>query len=364
MPQRCHTHFSSARARARVFTLLLPFVLFMASPAMAAKAPQVGVYYFDGWADTSPQSYHMQNLPQHFPGREPLSGWYDNSAALVHQQVKWARSIGVNFFIFDWYAPRRYDHTLNSAVAFLQQDTHKLGMKYALLYVNNGELNIPQADWKAACQHWVNDYFKDAAYYKINDKPLLPVFSVPDMEKNWGGPQGVARAWDELRAAAKEAGLPGVFVVACAYPRPKENLNRLAGEGYDAYSGYNYAGMKGTVKGENPYSLIVQGSQEIWNDFAADSRKPYIPVVTDGWDPRPWNETPYWYKRSPEEFRDFVTAALRWWHEHPAMRVMETTPLIFVEAWNEVGEGSYLLPTRDDGFTYMNALREGLKKGR
>ncbi len=156
-------------------------------------------------------------------------------------------------------------------------------------------------------------------------------------------------------------------MVACARPardNPKAYLDRLEGEGYDAYSGYNYPNTPETIPGENPYSVMVKASYEIWNQFAADGRKPYIPLVTDGWDARPWGSTPYWYKRSPEEVRDFVTAALRYWHEHPNMRVTPKTPLIFVEAWNELGEGSYIMPTRGDSTRYMDALREGIAKGR
>jgi len=370
--RRSSAGFPGSRTCSCVFSLLLLFVPLLVRSALAASTPQVGVYYFDGWADTSAQDSHLQNLPQHYSGREPLSGWHDNSAALVHQQVEWARRAGVTFFVFDWYDTRRDSHlsdrTLNSAVTFFRKDPQKLAMKYALLYVNNGTFSIARVHWRAACQRWIDNDFKNRAYFKINGKPLLVVFSVRDMEKTWGGPPGVANAWNELREMAKKAGLPGVFVVACATPGPRSrkngwtNLSTPGTEGYDAYSAYNYPGVPGTVKGENPYSVLVRGSIDIWNDFAADGRKPYIPIVTDGWDPRPWNETPYWYKRTPGEFRDFVAEALRWWCDHPKMRVMKTTPLIFVEAWNELGEGSYIVPTHGDGFTYLKALEQGLEE--
>ncbi len=346
-------------------------ILMLPQPrACAANAPQVGCYYFDGWADTTSHNFHVGDMPQKWQEREPLSGWYDNTAKLVHQQVAWARQADISFFIFDWYDARRdgnpSDQTLNTAVDFFRKDPHKIGMKYALLYVNNGSFSIPQSEWTAACDNWIKRDFKNPAYYKIDGKPLLVVFSVGDMERTWGGADGVKGAWDQLRKLARKAGLPGVFVVACATPGPKNgwtNLNTLVNEGYDAYSAYNYAGFGGTVKGANPYSIIVKGSEGIWNDFAADGRKPYIPIVTDGWDSRPWNETPWWYERTPNQFRNFVSDALRWWHANPAMRVMKNTPLIFVEAWNELGEGSYIVPTKGTGFTYLNALKRGLEMG-
>jgi hypothetical protein len=38
-----------------------------------------------------------------FEGREPLSGWQDNNPCAVEQQLAWAHSYGVDFFVFDWY---------------------------------------------------------------------------------------------------------------------------------------------------------------------------------------------------------------------------------------------------------------------
>jgi hypothetical protein len=351
--------------------LLSGCIMILTIAASAMNAPQVGIYYFDGWADVSAQNFHLNNLPDKYPEREPLSGWYDNSAALVHQQADWAHQSGITFFIFDWYDSVRdsnpSDQTLNSALQYFREDKHKPNMKYALLYVNNGAFSIPASEWPAACQKWIEQDFKNKDYFKVDGKPLLAVFSAGDMEQTWGGPEGVHGAWDALRTAARKSGLPGVYVVCCATPGPKNgwtNLDTLATEGYDAYSGYNYTGVAGTVKGANPYSVLVKGSVDIWNDFATDGRKPYIPVVTDGWDSRPWNETPYWYERTPQELENFVTQAFVWWKQNPSVRAMKTTPLIFVEAWNELGEGSYIAPTKGDKFAYTRALKAGIEAGK
>lgn len=51
--------------------------------------------------------------------------------------------------------------------------------------------------------------------------------------------------------------------------------------------------------------------------------------------------------------------ALLWWRYHPKMCVMKTEPLIFVEAWNLLGEASFILPTRGDDFAYLKGLKRG-----
>ena len=69
----------------------------------ASPKPLVGVYYFDGWADHTPANFHIKTMPTDYPQREPLSGWYDDTAEVVHRQVVEARSAGIDFFLFDWY---------------------------------------------------------------------------------------------------------------------------------------------------------------------------------------------------------------------------------------------------------------------
>lgn len=351
--------------------LFLFCLLFPSAPSLSQNTPKpvVGCYYFDGWADRSSANFHLDSMPQNYPDREPLSGWYDDTLALVHQQTEWAHQAGIDFFIFDWYWLEKTTNpherrSLNSALQFFRSDSNKQGMRYALLYVNNGNFAIPPSAWQAQCRRWIQEDFSNPNYFKIEGKPLLVVFSVGDMEQTWGGTQGVAGAWQQLRELALQAGLPGVYIVACATPGPQNGWNdlpRLAQEGYDAFSGYNYPGVPGTQPGENPYALLLDGSLQIWDDFANANRKPYIPVITDGWDSRPWHETNFWYKRSPQELTLFVQLAREWWLAHPNMHVLPNRPLLFLEAWNELGEGSYIVPTKGDRFRYLNALKQALK---
>jgi hypothetical protein len=213
------------------------------------------------------------------------------------------------------------------------------------------------------CHRWVKTYLADPNYQRLDRRPLFVVYNPREMENLWGGTQAVAAALLHLREMARDAGLPGIFLMTCATPGPTNgwnDLNGLVQEGYDAFTGYNYIGIAGTKPGSNPYSRLVQGNVEIWDDFAADGRRPYVPVITDGWDSRPWGETPFWYERTPGQFEEFVRLGLRWWREHPRMHVTENHPFLLIEAWNELGEGSYIQPTEGDGDAYCQALRRAL----
>lgn len=337
-------------------------------PSHASPKPLVGVYYFDGWADRTPGNYHIKTMPVNYPQREPWSGWYDDTAEAAHRQVVDARAAGIDFFLFDWYdmdkSVNTADKTLNTALALFKADRKKRGLKYALLYVNDGSFNVPQSRWDLICRKWVEEYLTDPDYQRIDNRPLFVVYNPRKLEQTWGGPPSAAVALAHLRQAAKNAGLPDLFLMACAFPGPTNgwnDLGALAQAGYDAFTGYNYVGRAGTHKGANPYEKLVQSNVEIWDAFAADGRRPYVPVVTDGWDSRPWASTEFWYERTPAEFEDFVGVALKWWRDHPQMHVTGNRPFILIEAWNELGEGSYILPTKGDGDGYGKALNRALK---
>jgi hypothetical protein len=76
--------------------------------------------------------------------------------------------------------------------------------------------------------------------------------------------------------------------------------------------------------------------------------------LTAGWDKRPWegpdglNQKEGWYypDSTPEQFKGFLEDAIQWMGDHPTKTTKERLVLIY--AWNELGEGGYLVPTRGD----------------
>ncbi len=61
---------------------------------------------------------------------------------------------------------------------------------------------------------------------------------------------------------------------------------------------------------------------------------------------------------SPQDVAGFVNAAITWADSNPQLRPEPppAPPMVLVEAWNELGEGSYLVPTVGDGTSYGDSL--------
>jgi hypothetical protein len=357
-------------------TFNIPCVLATPTAASTQSRVRVGAYYFDGWTSVlsgSPLD-GLRNGP--YQDREPLSGWQDNNSCAVEQQLAWAHAFGVSFFVFDWYfnpvVLRPGSGDLNSAFNITRALPDRHGMQYALLYVNEDPFKIKSSsDWTATVKEWV-DYMKDPDYVRVNGKPLLMIISPEAMRDSFGSSAAVQAKLTELRTVAQSQGLPGVTIVGgSGVPDGSSGQDGLFGDlttvyvdGYDAVSMYNYPYAPPAINGMLPFSSLSSAGQWIWGQAALKSPLPYIPVAMSGWDPRPWNEREpltndlMWYSRSPQDVSTLLGDAITWAESNPQLRAESspTPPIVLFEAWNELGEGSYLTPTVGDGTSYGDSL--------
>lgn len=327
----------------------------------------VGAYYFSGWSHG--QNDNLTPLLLGAPMRryEPLIGWYDDSQAQVDKNIDQAAGAGVGFFAFDWYnlSHARYatDLTLNKALKYYLSSRHRSRLKFCLNFVDQNPFMPHASDWYSLVRTWIK-YFQQPDYVRVNGKPLFIIFSPEHMRDIFGSSDNVHRALDYLRGAVRKVGLPGVTIAVGATVTPHGNpynYGRIAHEGYDITTGYNYHATGGEQYNKPvPYSDLVQENVGMWNRVAYNLPQPYIPVITMGWDQRfSYRElkTKIVYAgRTPAQFACYASAARRWIDTHPDRTVPEHIVMVF--AWNEIGEGSGLIPNHVDGYAYGNVIRQ------
>ncbi|MBN2376496.1 MAG: glycoside hydrolase family 99-like domain-containing protein [Sedimentisphaerales bacterium] len=328
-----------------------------------------GAYYFDGWSGHSrwaddPSQPWAKDAPTHLtkrmleelPEREPIWGWRDDTAAIMEQQIDLAADHGLSFFAFCWYW---HDNGKAINKKAIKEDSKHKGLelylkasnnrrlKFCLLVANHGGYEIKGTEhWKEAADFWM-PYLKHPQCFKVGGKPLLIIF-------NPGGGDAAGLAY--LEEQARIAGLPGVAIAGCGGGSTEA--------GYTHKTYYNIVpGYAGGAQ-EHKYNELVQAHQQAWQ---GSPEQPCIPVVTAGWDKRPW-EGPtglsqqagyYFPDRTPEQFADFLKSAISWMDKHPEQATAERIALIY--AWNEFGEGGYIAPTKGDPEgKYLAALRSVL----
>jgi len=355
-------------------TFTVPCVIASTGPASGQTGARLGAYYFDGWSGPL-TNFHFKGMPNGpYQDREPLSGWQDNNNCAVEQQLAWAHSFGIDFFVFDWYfntAVTDPGEDLNSALKITHALPDRHGMQYAILYVDSPPFVIGPADWAGAMNEWVG-YMTDPAYIQVNGKPLLHIIDMGQMRQAFGSATAVNGALNQLRAAAQARGLAGVYMVG-GFGVPDgssgqdglfPDLTMAFVDGYDAVSLYGYPFAPPAINGMLPFSSLSGAGEWIWSQGVLKSPVPFIPVSMTGWDPRPWDEREFltndlmWFSRSPQDVTTFVSNAITWAESNPQLRAEPSPvpPIVLMEAWNELGEGSYITPTVGDGSSYGDSL--------
>ena len=49
---------------------------------------------------------------------------------------------------------------------------------------------------------------------------------------------------------------------------------------------------------------------------------------------------------TPQQFKNYLRSSIQWMKENPTLTTRERVVLLY--AWNELGEGGYLVPTKGD----------------
>jgi hypothetical protein len=321
---------------------------------------KLGAYYFDGWAGKCPYddgtdaNAWAKGMPTHFTkklattfsGRKPIWGWRDDTKAIMEQQIDLAADHGIAFFAFCWYWSTNQgpinvpaiesDSKHTSMYQFMNAENNDK-MEFCLLVANHqGAEIIGDAAWKQAANYWIK-LFKYPRYLKTGGKPLIIIFSPSGVDK-----AGLAY----LQESAKAAGFPGVAVAYCGNGKPED--------GFTLRTHYNIIPGNGNhVSEPHPYQELVNAHMNAWN---GSIQQPYIPVATVGWDRRPWESpdgfgsgsTPTWYfeGNTPLAVESFINQMAIWMEHRPANCTSDKLALIY--AWNEIGEGGWLVPCTDD----------------
>jgi len=344
----------------RTILLTLGFVSVM-SVCIAQKAI-VGAYYFDGWSGDKQEL--STKLVNNFSERQPKWGWITSSQSVMDEQIEAAHSAGLSFFNFCWYnkgGDRFKTDPLNKALQYFRNSARTSELKYCLTVCNNAGFDIQPGDWAGMTNEWITQ-FKTSNYLLVDGKPLIVIYSINNMVKDFGGVAGAKNAIDQFRSAAAGQGLNGVIIGTVTAPDNKNNITLAQQCGLDFLTGYNYhvVGFSKTMRA-TPIANMQAAEQKLWNKFPIVSSLKYVPAVTLNWDPRAWanslnhyDSLPYYVGYSPQSVAKSVQGAINWVYNNPTSTYSEK--IIFLYAWNEMGEGAWLTPSKN-GVNMLSDLR-------
>ena len=318
----------------------------------ASKTTGIGVWYFDGWAGKNknaddPNEPWAKNAPTHltrrlveeFPEREPVWGWRDDAQEIMEQQIDLAADNGVDFFAFCWYWDWTPEWILqkpsHTSLGLYMKARNKDRVRFVLLYCNdNDDFYTYSNNWEELCEvYWAN-YFKDPQYVTMDGKPLFILYQASRVSNDY---------FNLTQETAKKAGLTnGLYIAGCGAP---DGYDGALPSYFAARTNYNCANYYSETS--RPYDDLVGNFQWMWRK----GKQPYMPAVSCGFDNRAWEDPnvkgrTYFTGNTPEKFRAHLNNAFTWMDNNPTLTTAERIVLIY--AWNELGEGGYLVPTKGD----------------
>jgi len=324
-------------------------------PQVASADMPVGVFYFPGWS----REQRWWCIEASAPTLHPLLGYYrEGDPVAADWHIKWALEHGVQFFAFDYYIEGGGE-LLESALAdgFLKSRFID-EFRFCLNWCNHAPAETQTREEFAAFEDVVIDkYLKHASYLRIEGKPVVMILAGYSFVKTLGV-EGAREMFAAFDARCKAEGLNGVYLVFCEggiVGQPAIDDSLAAGCKAFCLYNYPYIGTSFTGPGqpgaEASYEDMVVQGEGLWRHWRNVTKGAFWPTVMPGWDRRPWTKdrdlvrtgsTPELFERSLRAAREHVNA----------------DRIVMIEAWNEWGEGSSLEPSREQGFAYLQKVRE------
>ena len=312
----------------------------------------------------------------HIQPRAPYDGDYydlsDESGARLKLQAELANKYGIYGFAFYHYYFT--GHKLMERPLEILLSHPEIDMRYCIIWANEtwtrawydkqDEVLLEQQyggaeEWK---EHfgYLLQFFRDERYIKKDGKPVFCIYRTFDIAE-------LLRLRECFDALAREAGFPGIFLVGgrtageiddrgicdayyCFEPgySLKHGLTRLEKSGYNVTTALRHA-INVLLHGE----MLERRIPVDWiydtilrRDYAANE----YPGIIARWDntPRRGYKGLVYTGTTPEKFESILCKLYK---------KLDDDRFIFINAWNEWGEGAMLEPDAAEGYAYLEAVR-------
>lgn len=294
-------------------------------------------------------------------------GYYDLSDEdVLEKQAKLARGYGIHGFCFYyyWFGGRRLlEKPINRLL-----ESGKPDFPFCFCWANENwtrtwdggdhQILIGQEHSLENDEAIIRDLIpalKDSRYIKIDGKPLIVVYRpalLPDMKKT-------AERW---RLICREEGIGEIYLAGM---RSFELINPFK-YGLDAaiqfpplnVPAHNLASHSKLEPQKSFSGSILSIAQAVKHYTKEETKFPLIRAVCPSWDntARRMERASSWIGATPKTYYEWLCQAIN----KTRSSFEEGKRVIFINAWNEWGEGCHLEPDQKFGYAWLNATRKAL----
>lgn len=333
------------------------------------QIPENDLWWGQGFTEWTNTRKGQDLFPGHYQPREPFQDYYydltDEKARKWQAQI--AQKYGIYGFCYYhyWFKGKRLlEKPFNDVLQKGEPD-----FPFCLSWANEPwtrkwdgwihDVLMPQdygneEDWSEHFEFLLTA-FKDKRYIRMDNKPLFIIYrpdSIPRCKE-------MLLYWQNL---SKQNGLEGIYFVATlnGFPIPEVS-------GFDAC--LEFEPLYTLAHGDQDFRRVVDGYQQKFNVLDYDQlwkcildrthlKKNTItfPGAFIDWDntARVGNRSLIFKGATPEKFSYYLSQQI-----NNAVN-KNNTEFLFINAWNEWAEGTYLEPDKKYGYQYLEAVRKAL----
>ncbi|NQX59668.1 Ig-like domain-containing protein [Paenibacillus qinlingensis] len=287
--------------------------------------------------------------------RQPYLGYYDEgNPETADWESKWMAEHGIDYQISCWFRPS-YGEGFPVKEPYLHNSLHdgyfdakySDQTKFAIMWENGASKAKDSQDFRSnIVPYWIEYYFKDPRYMVIDNKPVLSIYSLTALKRDFGGTlEGVKAEMDYLRNAVKTLGFDDMILLTTTSASDAQSMSDRKLAGFDAVYAYSWGSVGGHEDVQKSYMTAQRDAGII------DA----LPMISMGRDDLAWGGNSGYYT-TPSEFQSVAQ-----WTKDTLQPSMPTGSLgkkmVMLDNWNELGEGHFIMPAGLAGFGYLDAIR-------
>jgi lipopolysaccharide biosynthesis protein len=329
---------------------------------------------FTEWTNVSkamPQfaGHHQPRLPGEL-------GFYDlRLPDVMARQIELAKQFGIHGFCFHYYWFDGHRLLEKPIEMFLADKSPAFDFPFCLCWANENwtrRWDGAEQDILMKQSHSIEDhkavfddlarFFADKRYIKVGNKPVVVIYRAAIIDNL----ESLVEIW---RTEAIKAGFDGIYLVATNSFDFKDPFSI----GFDAICEFPPHGIEAPWVYPLPAFLDATFEGQVFDydktiDFSLNrlsglsgstQAQNYFPTVMMGWDneARKPGKGNIFHGATPPEFYRWFSKTLEFSRDNHR----GDANFVFVNAWNEWAEGTYLEPDREFGYAYLNSIAAGFR---
>lgn len=329
---------------------------------------------FTEWTNVASAQPHFVG---HYQPKIPYDlGFYNLlMPGVMERQVEIANAYGIYGFCFYYYwfsGKKVLEKPLEYWLAHKEIDFH-----YHFCWANENWSKLwDGGDSEVILKQELNDgdaerffqdilpYFQDSRYEKIDNKPILMIYR-PSLF-----PQNIFLSFVEtLQTLAKKNGFAGLYITFT--PAGVANNVTPSDWGGDAITEFPPHGMWSHCQEKRIVDRLIPSTDFIIRDckdfilrkkYIYDTDYPIFKTCFPSWDNTPrkaWSRG-WCFLLNNEQFFIWLTDIIQWTKKHHA----KNQQYVYINAWNEWGEGAILEPTLREGYKKLEIVKKCIEDKR